>query len=148
MFVKICGITSEDDALLAVALGADAIGFVFAPSPRQIAPQIAYDIVRRLPAGILPVGVFRNEHPDRVVDIVRTAQLKAAQLHGTETPAATHEVRRKLGYVIKAFPAGSEELARADDWGADVILVDAVTPGSGLTYDWGLVDAAPQDAKI
>src|SRR3954462_7533333 len=84
IFVKVCGITSEDDALLAVALGADAVGFVFAPSPRQIAPQIAYDIVRRLPAGILAVGVFRNEHPERVVDIVRSAGLKAAQLHGTE----------------------------------------------------------------
>ncbi len=148
MFVKICGITNEDDALLAVALGADAIGFVFAPSPRQIAPQRAYDIVRRLAPGILPVGVFRNEHPDRVVDIVRSARLKAAQLHGTETPAMTHQVRRQLGYVIKAFPAGSDELARADDWGADVVLVDAATPGSGSTYDWGLVDAAPQDAQI
>ena len=46
MFVKICGITSEEDALLAVALGADAIGFVFAPSPRQIAPTKALDIVK------------------------------------------------------------------------------------------------------
>jgi phosphoribosylanthranilate isomerase len=148
MFVKICGITSEDDALLAVALGADALGFVFAPSPRQIAPQVAYDIVRRLPPGVMPVGVFRNEHPDRVVDIVRSAHLKAAQLHGTETPAVTHEIRRQLGYVIKAFPAASDELARGEEWGADVILVDAPNPGSGTTYDWSLVDNAPQDAKI
>jgi phosphoribosylanthranilate isomerase len=148
MFVKICGITSEDDALLAVALGADAIGFVFAPSPRQIAPQLAYDIIRRLPAGIMPVGVFRNEHPDRVVEIVHGSRLKAAQLHGTETPAVTRQVRAKVGYVIKAFPAGSDELARADDWGADVVLVDGANPGSGMTYDWGLVDAAPQDAKV
>ena len=51
MFVKICGITNEDDALLAVAMGADAVGFVFAPSTRQIAAQVAYDITRRLPAG-------------------------------------------------------------------------------------------------
>ena len=63
MFVKICGITNEDDALLAVAMGADAVGFVFAPSPRQIAPQQAYDITRRLPPEILTVGVFRDEHP-------------------------------------------------------------------------------------
>lgn len=148
MFVKICGITSEDDALLAVALGADAIGFVFAPSPRQVAPQLVYDIVRRLPPGIMPVGVFRNEHPDRVVEIVQGAHLKAAQLHGTETPAATRDIRRRLGFVIKAFPAGSDELARAGEWGADVILVDGAQPGSGTTYDWGLVDAAPQDSKI
>ena len=70
MFVKICGITNEDDALLAVAMGADAVGFVFAPSPRQIAAQQAYDITRRLPPEILTVGVFRDEHPKLVTDIV------------------------------------------------------------------------------
>ena len=55
MFIKVCGTTNEDDALLAVALGADAVGFVFAPSPRQIAPQIAGDIVKRLPPEIVTV---------------------------------------------------------------------------------------------
>ena len=68
MFVKICGITNEDDALLAVALGADAIGFVFAPSVRQVAVQKVYDITRRIPAEILTVGVFRDEHPKRVIE--------------------------------------------------------------------------------
>ena len=69
MFVKICGITNEDDALLSVAMGADAVGFNFVSgSKRQISPQIAYDIGRRLPPEILTVGIFRNEHPTRVVD--------------------------------------------------------------------------------
>jgi phosphoribosylanthranilate isomerase len=68
MFIKICGITNEDDALLSVALGADALGFVFAPSPRQVTMQKVYDITRRLPPGILTVGVFRDEHPRRVVE--------------------------------------------------------------------------------
>ena len=53
MFVKICGITNEDDALLSVAMGADAVGFIFAPSTRQVAAQVVYDITRRLPAEIL-----------------------------------------------------------------------------------------------
>ena len=61
MFVKICGITNEDDALLAVAMGADAVGFVFAPSSRQVAASQVYDITRRLPPEILTVGVFRDE---------------------------------------------------------------------------------------
>ena len=60
MFVKICGITNEEDALLAVALGADAIGFVFAPSTRQVAVDRVHDIVRRLPPEILTVGLSRN----------------------------------------------------------------------------------------
>ena len=63
MFVKICGTTSEEDALLAVAMGADAVGFIFAPSNRQIAPAIARDIAKRLPPEILTVGVFRDEAP-------------------------------------------------------------------------------------
>ena len=90
VFVKICGITSEEDALLAVAMGADAVGFIFAPSPRQIAPTQARDIVRRLPPEVLTVGVFRDEAPQRVVEIVNTAGLPAAQLHGHETPAEAH----------------------------------------------------------
>ena len=80
MFVKICGITNEDDALFAVAMGADAVGFIFAPSPRQIAPQKAFDITRRLPPEILTVGVFRDELPGRVVEIAHRAGVKAVQL--------------------------------------------------------------------
>ena len=57
MFIKICGTTCEADALLAVALGADAVGFVFAPSPRRIAPQVVADIVKRLPPEIVTVGL-------------------------------------------------------------------------------------------
>ena len=82
MFVKICGITNEDDALFAVAMGADAVGFIFAPSPRQIAPQQAYDITRRLPPEILTVGVFRDDLPSRVIEIAHRAGVKAVQLHG------------------------------------------------------------------
>ena len=59
MWVKICGITSEQDALLAVAMGADAVGFVFAPSPRQMSPNAVHAIVRRLPPEVLTVGLFR-----------------------------------------------------------------------------------------
>jgi phosphoribosylanthranilate isomerase len=148
MFVKICGITNEDDALLAVALGADAVGFVFAPSVRQIAVRHAYDICRRLPPEILTVGVFRDDAPDRVVDQVRAAGLKAAQLHGHESPDVTLAVRRQVNFVIQAFPAGSSALERAMDHGADAILLDAPTPGSGTVFDWNLVDQAPLDAKI
>ena len=61
MFVKICGITNEDDALFAVAMGADAVGFIFAPSTRQVAAQTVYDMTRRLPPEVLTVGVFKNE---------------------------------------------------------------------------------------
>ena len=148
MFIKICGITNEDDALLAVALGADAVGFVFAPSPRQIAAQRVYDITRRLPPEVLTVGVFRDEAPARVVELVKASGIKAAQLHGHETPEMTRAVKEKVRFVIQAFPAGSSGLARAAAHGADVILVDSPSPGSGMVFDWGLVDEAPPGSRI
>src|SRR5215831_11242546 len=83
MFIKICGVTNEEDALLAVALGADALGFNFAPgSPRQVSPETAGEILHRLPAGVVTVGVFRDETKERVVEVVNTLGLGGAQLHG------------------------------------------------------------------
>ena len=115
MFVKICGITNEDDALLAVAMGADAVGFIFAPSVRQIAPQKVFDITRRLPPEILTVGVFRDDLPSRVIEIAHRAGVKAVQLHGRESPAQSTEIAGHFRWVIKAFAAGDENLPRADE---------------------------------
>ena len=143
MFVKICGITNEEDALLAVALGADAIGFVFAPSTRQVAVDRVHDIVRRLPPEILTVGVFRNELPSRVVDIVQRSGLRAAQLHGDESAEQTREVRSRVSLVIKAFAAGHPGLSRLSEYGADAVLVDSSAPGSGEVFDWSLAEDVP-----
>ena len=148
MFVKICGITNEDDALLAVAMGADAVGFVFAPSTRQIAAQVAYDIGRRLPAEILTVGVFRDEHPSRVVEMAHKSGVKAVQLHGRETPAQTIEIAKQIRWVIKAFGANDPNLPRADQYGTDMILMDAPDPGSGKVFDWSLTGDAPDSMKL
>ena len=148
MFVKICGITNEDDALLAVAMGADALGFVFAPSPRQVAAQQVYDITRRLPPEILTVGVFRDEHPSRVVKLVHQAGVKAAQLHGNESPAQAIEVAANVRWMIKAFAAGSTHLAHADQYGTDLILVDAPGPGSGKVFNWDLAAEAPDGLRV
>lgn len=148
MWVKICGTTTEDDALLAVAMGADAIGFIFAPSPRQISPRIAADIVKRLPPEIVTVGVFRNESPDRVVQICTAAGLSGAQLHGNENTQSTKWVKSRLPFVIKAFPAGSERVARAHDYGASAVLLDAPHPGSGQVFDWALAQEVPVGQRL
>ena len=148
VFVKICGITNEDDALLAVAMGADAVGFVFAPSPRQVAPQVVYDITRRLPPEILTVGVFRDEHPDRVFDIVARSGVKAAQLHGHETARHVQQLADNVRWIIKSVVAGSPEAARADQFGTDLVLVDAPEPGSGRIFDWRQVDSIPAGLRL
>ncbi|MEO5899070.1 MAG: phosphoribosylanthranilate isomerase [Ilumatobacteraceae bacterium] len=148
MFVKICGITSEDDALFAIAMGADAVGFVFAPSPRQIAAQQVYDITRRLPPEILTVGVFRDEHPTRVIDTVNRAGLKAAQLHGHESPADVAAVAAQLRWVIKAVVAGSTDARRVNEYASEYILVDAPSPGSGKVFDWSMMEDVPEGPKL
>lgn len=148
MFVKICGITNEDDALLAIALGADALGFVIAPSTRQIAVQKIFDITRRLPPEILTVGVFRDELPRRVIEKTQEAGLKAAQLHGHETPEDVRAVTQHIRTVIKAFPAGSTDAANAHLFGTRMVLIDAPAPGSGDVFDWKLVGEMPGGLDI
>ncbi|MGA2036251.1 MAG: phosphoribosylanthranilate isomerase [Acidimicrobiales bacterium] len=130
MLIKICGITSEADALLAVGLGADAVGFVFAPSRRQVSPQAVRRIIERLPSEILTVGVFRNEAPVRVVQITNSIGLRAAQLHGDETAQDTRWVAERVPLTIKAFPAGHRNIMRLDSYGAGLVMVDADSPGS------------------
>jgi phosphoribosylanthranilate isomerase len=148
VFVKICGITTEEDALLAVAMGADAVGFVFSPSDRQIAPARAADIAKRLPPEVLTVGVFRDESPERVVQITLRSGLRAAQLHGHESAEDTRAVAAQVPVVIKAFPAGHDGLKRVDDYGADAVLIDSVAPGSGIVFDWALAEGAPSNRRV
>lgn len=140
LLVKICGITSEGDALLAVGLGADAVGFVLAPSPRQVTPAVAGDIVKRLPHDVLTVGVFRDESPERVVEIANTVGFGAVQLHGHERPEEARWVRDRVACTIKAFPAGDPTIGRFADFGADYLLVDGPSPGSGSVFDWRLAE--------
>ena len=148
MFVKICGITNEEDALFAVAMGADAVGFVFAPSSRQIQPAQARDIIRRLPHETLTLGVFRDETPQRVAEIVNMIGLGGAQLHGRERPSEVASVRERVGYVVKAFAAGDPLLEKVNDYEADAIMIDSAVPGSGHVFDWTLADNMPLDKKI
>lgn len=148
MFVKICGTTSEEDALLAVAMGADALGFIFAPSQRQVAPRLVADIVKRLPPEILTVGVFRDEAPQRVVDIVQKTGLRAAQLHGHEPPDEVKWVRSRLPLVIRAYSATDPMVAEVKESGADIVHLDNVTPGSGKVFDWKLADAVPPGIPV
>ena len=147
MWVKICGITNETDALVAVGMGADAVGFVFAPSPRQVTPGIVRDIVRRLPPEIVTVGVFRDQSPDQVVDMALAAGLQAVQLHGHETPSDARAIRPRVQALIVAFPAGSHSVERFDEYDADAMLLDAHTPGSGEVFDWTLVDSVPTNRR-
>src|SRR5450432_304515 len=131
-WVKICGTTSLQDALVAVEAGADAVGFVFyEKSPRFISAERVREIVRGLPAGVETVGVFLNEEPRRVVEISELAGVSAVQVHGSrgKWPATQKK-------MFVAVPAG--ELMRAvGDMPANVAAVFADSSnGTGGAFDW------------
>jgi phosphoribosylanthranilate isomerase len=149
MWVKICGITNEEDALLAVALGADALGFVFAPgSPRQVPADTVAEILHRLPSDVITVGVFRDERQERVVQLVNTLGLSGAQLHGREPLSDVRWVRRRVPFVIQAFAADDPALAAVGNGPVDIVLVDAGEPGSGVVFDWALADVVPAGVRL
>jgi tryptophan synthase beta subunit len=139
MFVKICGITRAEDALLAADLGASAIGFVFSrESPRYIGPEEAKAIVERLPVFVSTVGVFVDETADVVRQTAGFVGLSAVQLHGRETPAAAAALGPR---VVKALAATPEALTSLGNWPRSVtILADAADGarhgGTGLRADW------------
>ena len=139
LFVKICGITRAQDAELAAALGARALGFVFWPaSPRAVTLETAKAIARRIPPNVMKVGVFVNEDIERVREIFDEVGLDFAQLHGDESPEYCQQLARK---VIKAVGMQANGEATFGTFSSDVLLlVDAHDPtsrgGTGRTVDW------------
>lgn len=143
--VKICGITNSDDAAVAVDAGTDALGFVFyRKSPRYVEPQVVKSIVAGLPPFILPVGVFVNEEPKVVRDLMDSCGLALAQLHGDESAGYCETLGRP---VIKAIglKGRASLLALAEYRGRAQVrgfLLDAFAPdtygGTGQTADWNV----------
>lgn len=140
MFIKICGITNQSDALLAVALGADALGFVLAPSPRQVSPVRIAQIIPQLPSGVRTFGVFRDELPERMAQVVGETGLSGVQVHGQISDEGLTWLLSRTPWVIRAVSAGSPGFDRAIEQPAWALLVDGESPGSGEVFDWSLVD--------
>ena len=141
MFVKICGVTDADDALLAAGLGADAVGVnMTASSPRRVGPARAEDIVRRLPPEVLAIGIFRNDHPERVVELANTIGFRVVQLHGSESPEETRWVAERVPALVRAFSIKDPALTSGADYGPHRLLIDSPLPGSGEVFDWDRID--------
>jgi phosphoribosylanthranilate isomerase len=146
--IKLCGITSLDDARLAVDAGAWAVGCILWPaSPRACDPTEAARIATALHRRALVCGVFVNPHLDEVTQLVDALGLTMVQLHGDEGPAFCAEVARRTGAkVIKAAAVSTQADVRAlETFHTDFHMLDAYRPGqrggTGETFDWGLVRA-------
>lgn len=143
-FIKICGITNVDDALAAVAAGADALGFNFyKPSPRYVTPQIAREIIAKLPLSVLTVGVFVNEESTQSVrSIANEAGITALQLHGDESPGYCAELSNDR-YVIKTLAVSNDfEIETVQGYAVEAIMLDtkhnALRGGTGRVFDWSI----------
>jgi len=143
--VKICGITTWDDARLSIDLGASALGFNFyPPSPRAISPADAWSIIRRLPPFVEAVGVFVNWPPLVVDALARALRLDSVQLHGAESPAQVDELARKhrvikAVQVTRGFRVASLARYRA---------ARGLRGGTGHTLDWKLAHDASRYGRI
>ncbi len=151
--VKVCGITSPEDARVAAGSGADAIGLVFAESPRRVSAQEAREISAALPEGVARVGVFVSEEPEEVLRIAREVGLDYAQLHGDETAEEVAAVREGGLKVIKALRVrGAESLEALGEHEADLLLLDAYSEkmrgGTGERFDWSLAKELEGYANI
>jgi phosphoribosylanthranilate isomerase len=148
--VKICGLTNLNDAMDAVELGADFLGFNFYPgSPRYVKPEDAGKIIEEIPSNVPKVGVFVNEDLQSVLDLAIELDLDYLQFHGDEPPESLNALGRPW---FKAFRLGKEEdLKPIPLYQCDWILVDAYSEkaygGTGLTAHWDLVREAKKFNK-
>ena len=148
--VKICGMTNLEDALAACELGADAIGFVFAESPRRISVERAADIADQLPPFVKTIGVFTDENP-RVASVRDWVPLDMVQLHGDQTePFAEWLGITPLIRVVRIRDEDSLQLLQTWELGA-AYLLDTWTPdqkgGTGGTFNWDLAVRAKEFGK-
>ena len=146
MWIKICGNTNLEDARFATECGADAVGFVFAPSPRQVDPETVRQIIQGLPGEVEKLGVFVKAEFDEIVSTVETCSLTGIQIHRTADDESIPRLRRHFGQDIRilqvlnykefAFERQLQEL----DQNEDPLLVDSSTAravgGTGTSFNW------------
>jgi phosphoribosylanthranilate isomerase len=143
VFTKVCGITNPGDARVAADAGADAIGLIFAESPRRMDAEEARRVSIALPSDIVKVGVFVDATPEEVLATAREVGLDLAQLHGDETPETVAAIRGAGLPVMKALRVrNAGALDALETYEADLFLLDAWSArsrgGTGETFDWGL----------
>jgi phosphoribosylanthranilate isomerase len=150
MWIKICGNTTREDAMLAAACGADAVGFVFAPSPRRVTREVVSRITPYLPDNVDKFGVFVDASFEEIASTVEECGLTGVQLHSDmdvavrlrerfdrEADGARLQILRVLHYTDRL----EDQLeAMRQDRGIDAVLVDSKTAkavgGTGVQYDW------------
>jgi phosphoribosylanthranilate isomerase len=141
--IKICGITNLKDAFTAVYSGADALGFIFADSPRKVTPAEAKKISDSLPPYFTRIGVFANTSPAEINKIAEECSLDAVQLHGNESAEDCRKIKKRIIKTIIIEDLGSlDKIAEYEDI-VSAFLFDTFSPdklgGTGETFNWDIL---------
>ena len=147
-WVKVCGVTSAEDAALVVASGANALGLIFAPSSKRL---VRHDIVEGIlssGAAIRCVGVFKDCTDWEILALVTTWQLSAVQLHDDPSDEILTELRAVGVSLIIGAIAAEALTDQYDETRFDALLVDAATPGSGSTFEWSTFAPRPSAVPL
>jgi phosphoribosylanthranilate isomerase len=149
--IKVCGMTSLEDTLLAVEAGADAVGFIFyKKSPRCVAMKTVRDIIGQLPPFVETVGVFVDEAEDKVNRTAEFCGLDVVQLHGSESASYCKKIRGKVIKAVRVKDADS--LKGLDRFPVKGFLLDTFSEqqhgGTGRTFDWNLVHRAKKFGPV
>lgn len=153
IWIKICGTTSLADAEMAADAGADAVGFVFAPSPRRMSAEQVAEIAPKLPESVEKIGVFAEASFEEIALAVRSSGLTGVQLHFDATTVLTAQLRDRFGEALRivrvvrfAADSAAGALKLVEDSNADAVLVDSCSKtgagGTGISYDWELAAEA------
>ena len=143
--IKICGFTRLEDVNDAVALGVDALGFVFVESsPRCVKIDQVKVLIQHLPPFVQSVGLFMNQTVQELREVLQEIPLNLLQFHGDETPEFCEQFKSVNVRTMKAIRVKDKsDIERAEDFFTDAILLDAFHPekygGTGLTFDWNIV---------
>ncbi|MEU1050710.1 phosphoribosylanthranilate isomerase [Streptomyces sp. NPDC005897] len=135
LFIKLCGLKTQEDVDTAVEVGADAIGFMFAESPRRVDASTVIRLMERIPPHVMTVGVFRDQPVDYIRSLANITGIRAIQLHGHEERGHFAALGDGEWTLIRAT-SYREPVPRNGQMGEDILLLDAPTPGAGIPWDW------------
>lgn len=146
--IKLCGLKRMEDIQKANELKPDYIGFVFAQkSKRAVTKELAKELKAKLDESIQVSGVFVNEDPDTILELLEEGIIDVAQLHGSEDETYIKKLKEKTkSPVVKAFSIESDEdIEMANRSSADYVLLDSGAGGTGTSFDWSLVAKMKRD---
>jgi phosphoribosylanthranilate isomerase len=142
-YVKICGVTSVGDARIALEAGSNALGVIFATSPRRISIEQAREILDATKGSLLRCGVFRENSDEEIIEHSRALDFDVVQLHGPLSERLLVTLRERPIRIVKALNIDDDEFDVFDESRVDAVMIDGPRPGSGLAHSWDRLSSRP-----